>query len=85
MNLPQCPNSLEAKCERSELRLLGENEQSFMFVCHTCKLLWAVSKEKNKQSARWHNRARKIEELTERERQRERLPKVHYNPGVPVL
>lgn len=80
MNIPDCPNSLEQKCERSDLRLHGENETSFLFVCHTCTLLWSVSKKKTQSGARWHNQLRKVKQLTDLERERQALPKNFYVP-----
>ena len=82
MNLPICPNYKEGKgCERSELRLLGENEQSFMFTCGCCHLLWAVSKPRTAAAARWENRIRQVKQATDRERELAARPKVfgrHY-------
>jgi cytochrome c5 len=72
MNIPNCPNNSKstAICERSQLRLYGENEQSFLFTCLTCKLLWAVSKPKTKDRAKWENKVRKIQEATQIEREK---------------
>ena len=33
MNLPTCPNVRDGACERSELRMAGEDEHSWFFVC----------------------------------------------------
>lgn len=88
MNLPTCPNHRESKevCPRSDLRLHGENEQAFMFVCHTCKLLWAESKNKVKGSARYENRLRKVKEASETDRLAALRPKQfgysHIKQGV---
>ena len=77
MNLPVCPNHKEGKgCERSELRLLGENEQSFMFTCACCHLLWAVSKPKTAAAARWTNKVKAVQKATEQERAEAARPKV---------
>ena len=76
MDIPVCPNHQEHRCERSELRLIGESEQAFLFHCFCCKLYWAVSKPREKQSARWINKMRNIQKLTEEERLRSSQPKV---------
>ena len=41
MNLPTCPNVRDGACERSELRMAGEDEHSWFFVCVNCNLLQA--------------------------------------------
>jgi len=70
VNIPICPNHRESKqvCERSDLRLHGESDQAFMFVCHTCKLLWSVSKPRIRGAAAVENKARKIQQATEADR-----------------
>ena len=84
MDIPVCPNHKEKRCERSELRLMGENDQAFLFHCTCCKLIWAVSKPREKASARWVNRMKQVKQLTEAEREASARPKVSgpYYMGV---
>ena len=66
MNLPVCPNYRERVCERSDIKLGGETADSFLFICNTCKLFWAVSKPKTVERGRWEAKVRSISEATER-------------------
>lgn len=75
MNLPICPNYLDKTCEKSDLRLHGESEKTFMFVCHTCKLLWAVNKPKTKEHARYENKIRNIDAASQQDRELARVPR----------
>lgn len=71
MNIPVCPNHRQSVslCEESRLRLLGENDKAFVFFCGCCKLLWAVSKPKTKDKARWENQVRRVQQASEMERE----------------
>lgn len=75
MNLPTCPNVRERYCERSDLRLLGEDEYSWSFMCATCKLLWKVSKPRTKEKAQYENRIERVQKASEREREQARRTK----------
>lgn len=70
--IPQCPNNRQSTgiCERSELRLLGENENSFIFTCACCSLLWAVSRPQSKERGQWEAQMRRIQQASEREREK---------------
>lgn len=72
MNLPVCPNNRESSsiCEQSRLRLHGETEESFVFYCACCELVWAVSKPKTKERAVYENRIRQIQKMSDIERLR---------------
>lgn len=74
MNIPTCPNHKKstAICERSELRLMGENETSFLFTCSTCNLFWAVTKPKAKEQGRWESQMRKVQQASSIEQERAR-------------
>ena len=72
MNLPVCPNHKQSAsiCERSALRLLGENDHSWIFTCSTCHLLWSISKPKTKDRAKYENQMRRVQRASEVERER---------------
>ena len=72
MNIPICPNHRQAAeiCATSKLRLHGETEDSFVFYCAGCDLIWAVSKPKEKERANYENRMRKVQQMSEIERSR---------------
>ena len=74
MNIPICPNHRQSPsiCEQSRLALLGENEQSFLFTCSCCNLMWAVSKPQTKEKARYENQCRRVQHATEVESDRAR-------------
>lgn len=73
-DIPRCPNNRQSTtiCERSELRLVGENDNSFLFTCSTCSLLWAVSKDKTKERGQWEANIRKVQQASEIEQDRAR-------------
>jgi hypothetical protein len=64
VNLPTCPNFRDRTCERSALRLVGENEYSYAFYCATCKLIWAVSKPRSKERGRYEAQLARIQQAT---------------------
>ncbi len=68
--LPKCPNWREKRCERSDLVLMGEDERYYRFFCRTCSLFWVWSKDKQRSEARELARVKKLQELSERERNR---------------
>ena len=72
MRIPTCPNHAKSSliCEQSRLRLLGENDVAFQFTCACCGLLWAVTKDRTKQAARWENQVRRVREASDVERER---------------
>ena len=44
-DLPKCPNFVRKRgCPRSEIQLLGENEDAWTFRCSACELIWVCSK-----------------------------------------
>ena len=79
--IPDCPNVREKHCPRSQLIILGEDERCYKFHCRTCGLFWVVSKDRSKQQAREANRIRRIEQLSEAEREKMRRPK-YFDMGV---
>ena len=74
MNIPVCPNHAKSRalCERSQLRLLGDNDHCYVFTCACCNLLWSVSKDHTKARAQWENRIARIQRATDEERERAR-------------
>lgn len=81
MNIPICPNVKTGGCEKSNLRILGENFDAFVFCCSTCGLLWSVTKPKTKDKARWENKVRRIQQASDRERDLAMRPRYSI-PGV---
>jgi cytochrome c5 len=75
-DLPRCPNVKAGVCERSQLRLMGETSTSYLFTCATCHLLWAVSRPKTVDEARWRNQMEKVQKASARERELAQRPKV---------
>jgi hypothetical protein len=72
MNIPICPNHKQSTeiCATSKLRLHGETEDSFVFYCACCELIWAVSKPKAKERANYENQMRKVQQMSEIDRAR---------------
>jgi hypothetical protein len=68
MKLPNCPNVREGVCERSMLRLLGEDEQSWVFTCASCHLIWKVSKPRTAERARYELEIDRTQRASEAER-----------------
>jgi hypothetical protein len=60
----------ETGCPRPDLRLAHEDERFRTFVCLTCHELWAVSRSKAKQKARYEVELERVRELTDAERAR---------------
>jgi hypothetical protein len=79
-DLPCCPNSKEGRCDRSALRLLGEDDKVFRFYCSTCSLMWMVSKPRHQKEARWINQAKRVREASQRERELAARPKSVFVP-----
>ena len=74
MTLPECPNHKRSKvlCERSAIRLMGENDDSFQLTCATCNLFWAITKPKTKERGRYEAQMRRIQQASEVERDKAR-------------
>lgn len=81
MNLPTCPNVRDGACEESRLRLLGEDELSWVFTCACCHLIWKVSKPRTKERARYENQVARVQKATERERELASRTKYFVMPG----
>lgn len=72
-NLPQCPNFLEKKgCQRSELKLAGENQKFYTFFCNCCKLMWVWSKPRERAAARYNVELARIEKASAADREASR-------------
>ena len=82
MNLPECPNVKEKHCQRSELRVAGENEQAWFFFCKTCHLCWTVSKPRTSEKAKWETQMERVKKLTDHEREQASKTKYFLMPGV---
>lgn len=72
MNLPLCPNFRQHVCERSAIRLLGENDNAWLFTCATCSLFWAVTKDRTKDKGRYEARMAAVQRASDMERERTR-------------
>jgi cytochrome c5 len=47
-----------------------------MFTCATCHLLWAVSRPRTVDHARWANQVKKVQEASAKEREMAQRPKM---------
>ena len=75
--LPKCPNFEKKRgCERSDLKLVGENEHAWTFHCNTCLLDWVVSKPSSIKSGKM--RAQEEESRKQAEMRRDREKKAKY-------
>lgn len=75
--LPPCPNFKEKRCEQDELVCVSEDGKYYRFFCRNCRLFWVVSKDKTRAQAREANRVKKLQELSEQERERMRRTVFH--------
>jgi hypothetical protein len=66
--LPLCPNFRDRSCERSEQRILKEDDKHWTFLCVCCQSIWVVSKPHEKARARLEVEAQRIKEANEAER-----------------
>jgi hypothetical protein len=74
--LPKCPNFVKRRgCERSDLTLIGENEEGWTFRCGTCELIWVCSKPKSIQHGKLRNQEEQLRKQAEARRAREKAPK----------
>lgn len=81
MNLPSCPNVKDGVCERSELRLVGENDKAWFFHCITCKLCWTVSKPRGSAEARYRNQVDRVKRASDQEISEAKKTKYFVMPG----
>lgn len=81
MQLPSCPNVKEGACDESRLRLLGEDELSYVFTCACCHLIWKVSKPRTAERAKYELAAERVQKASERERELARRTKYFVMPG----
>lgn len=75
--LPKCPNFTKSRgCERSDLKLMGENELGWTFHCNTCKLTWVVSKPNSIKSGKLRAEEEKYRKEMEARRAREKRKRI---------
>ena len=67
--IPKCANSVKGNgCPRSDVRLLNETEEAWVFQCKTCKLLQVVSKDGVRDRSRFDHERKKRDQQMELER-----------------
>lgn len=72
---PKCPNNVKKRgCERSDIRLLGENEEAWTFTCGTCELIWVVSKPSSAARGKFRAAEEKLRQEAERRHKHESRP-----------
>jgi len=83
MEVPKCANFLEGKCERSDT-VVGETKdgRAYVVFCRTCKLVHGWSRSKTISQAREQVRAKRVNEMTARERQQARQAVKFYAPAT---
>lgn len=75
--LPQCPNFLKHRCERSAIHLIGEGDDHVTLHCETCKLTWVRTKAIADARAKFRNAEERLRKEAERRRAREQRPLYH--------
>jgi hypothetical protein len=76
--LPKCPNFVKRRgCAKSDIKLVGENEEAWSFRCATCELIWICSKPKSIQSGKLRAQEEKLRKEMEARRAREKKVKIY--------
>jgi hypothetical protein len=64
---PKCPNFTKKRgCEKSDIKLLGENEDAWTFRCATCELIYVCSKPSSKARGQFRAQEEKLRQEAER-------------------
>jgi hypothetical protein len=74
---PKCPNFTKKRgCDRSDIKLIGENEEAWTFRCGTCTLVWVVSKSNSIHRGKLRAHEEKLRKEAEARRARDKRTKI---------
>jgi len=74
--IPKCANSVKGNgCTYSDVRLLNETEEAWVFKCHTCELIQVVSKDGIRDKSRFESAAKRRQEAIEMQQRWEKRRK----------
>jgi hypothetical protein len=74
--IPQCANSVKGNgCLRSDVKLVNENEEAWVFRCETCRCIQVVSKDGVRNQSQFEAMAKRRKEEIELRKARERRRK----------
>ena len=75
--IPQCRNFRENReCSRSDMRLVGEDDESWHFVCKCCELMQVVSKDGVRDKSKFDNAKQRMEQQADLVRRWEKRKKL---------
>jgi hypothetical protein len=75
--LPQCPNFVRKReCNKSDIRLLGEQDDAWTLNCKTCGVIWVVSKPHSVHRAKYRKHEEQLRREAEARRAREKKAKI---------
>lgn len=64
--IPKCANSVKGNgCLRSDVKLVNENEEAWVFRCATCECIQVVSKQGIKDKGQFEAAAKRRQEAIE--------------------
>lgn len=66
--IPRCANAVDGTCKNSNVKLMNENDESWIFQCQTCKCLQVVSKDGIRDKSNFEAAHRRRQEEIERQK-----------------
>jgi hypothetical protein len=75
--IPKCANSVNGGgCWKSDVVLLNESDEAWVFQCRTCELIQAVSKDNIRDKSKFEDAAKRKREQEEISRRWEKRRKI---------
>ena len=74
--IPRCANSMGGGCENSNVKLMSENEESWVFQCASCKCIQVVSKDGVKNRSTFEAAAKRRQQAIEMQQRWEKRKEV---------
>lgn len=65
-DIPLCANSVKGGCKKSNVRLINETNEGWVFQCQTCECIQVVSKDGVRERSKFENAKKRQEEEVRR-------------------
>lgn len=73
--IPRCRNAVDGTCRNSDVRLVNENDEAWIFRCENCRCIQAVSKDSIRDKSNFDNAAKRRQQAIEMQQKWERRKK----------
>ncbi len=74
--IPRCKNAVDGTCKNSNVKLVNENDETWIFRCETCRCIQVVSKDGVRDKSNFENAAKRRQQAIEMQQRWERRKKI---------